>query len=50
MSKSVPLPAKNIKSRIIGTSAFISAESTIKVGAIATAAYVFGSSIFLLAR
>jgi hypothetical protein len=45
MSKSVPLPAKNIKSRIIGTSAFISAESTIKVGAIATAAYVFGSSI-----
>lgn len=44
-SKSVPLPAKNIKSRIIGTSAFISAESTIKVGAIATAAYIFGSSI-----
>jgi len=45
VSKSVPLPAKNIKSRIIGTSAFISAESTIKVGAIATSAYVFGSSI-----
>ena len=44
-SKSVPLPAKNIKSRIIGTSAFITAESTIKVGAIATAAYIFGSSI-----
>lgn len=44
-SKSVPLPAKNIKSRIIGTSAFISAESTIKVGSIATAAYIFGSSI-----
>ena len=44
-SKSVPLPAKNIKSRIIGTSAFISAESTIKAGAIATAAYVFGTSI-----
>ncbi len=44
-SKSVPLPAKNIKSRVIGTSAFISAESTIKVGAIATAAYIFGSSI-----
>jgi hypothetical protein len=45
VSKSVPLPAKNIKSRIIGTSAFISAESTIKMGAIATSAYVFGSSI-----
>ena len=45
VSKTVPLPAKNIKSRIIGTSAFISAESTIKVGSIATSAYVFGSSV-----
>lgn len=45
VSKTVPLPAKNIKSRIIGTSAFISADSTIKVGSIATSAYVFGSSI-----
>ena len=44
-SKSAPLAPKNIKTRIIGTSAFISAESPVKSGAMATSAYVFGSSI-----
>lgn len=45
VSKSVPSAPKNIKSRIIGTSAFISAESTVKSGSVATSVYVFGSSI-----
>ena len=45
VSKSVPSAPKNIKTRIIGTSAFISAESTVKAGSVATSAYVFGSSI-----
>lgn len=44
-AKSVPAAPKNVKSRIIGTSAFISAETTIKTGSVATSAYVFGSSI-----
>jgi hypothetical protein len=45
VSKSVPPTPKNIKTRIIGTSAYISAESTVKSGSVATSAYVFGSSI-----
>ena len=42
-----PAAPKNVKSRIVGTSAVISAEATIKSGALATQAYVFGSSIGL---
>jgi len=44
-SKSVPLPPKNVKSRIVGTSAVITTESTIKAGALATSAYVFGAAL-----
>ncbi len=44
-AKSVPAPPKNVKARIIGTSAFISAETTNKAGSVATSAYVFGSAI-----
>jgi len=42
-----PAAPKNVKSRIVGTSAVISAEATIKSGALATQAYVFGPSIGL---
>jgi len=44
-NKSAPLPPKNVKSRIVGTSAVITTESTIKAGALATSAYVFGSAL-----
>jgi hypothetical protein len=44
-SKTAPTAPKNVKTRIIGTSAFISADSLVKSGAVATSAYVFGSSI-----
>jgi len=43
-NKQTPLPPKNIKTRIVGTSALITAESTAKVGAIATSAYFVSSS------
>ena len=46
-NKAAPLAPKNLKSRIVGTSAVISAEATIKAGALATQAYVFGPSIGL---
>ena len=46
-NKSAPLPPKNVKSRIVGTSAIISAEATVKTGALATQAFVFGPSIGL---
>ena len=46
-NKIAPLPPKNVKSRIVGTSALISAEATVKTGALATQAYVFGPSIGL---
>jgi hypothetical protein len=42
-----PVAPKNIKTRIVGTSAIISAEATVKTGALATGAYVFGPSIGL---
>jgi len=42
--KSAPLPPKNVKSRIVGTSAIISAEATVKAGALATSAYFVSSS------
>ena len=45
VSKSAPAAPKNVKTRIIGTSAFISAEYPVKSGAVATSAYVFGTSI-----
>jgi sugar lactone lactonase YvrE len=43
-NKSAPLPPKNVKSRIVGTSAIISAEATVKAGALATSAYFVSSS------
>ena len=42
---SVPLAPKNVKSRIVGTSAVITAESTFKENALATSAYVFGDAL-----
>lgn len=44
-NKLPPAPAKNIKYRIVGSSIVISAEATIKVGALATKSFVFGPSI-----
>ena len=46
-NKLVPAAPKNVKSRIVGTSALISAEATVKSGAIASQAFVFGPSIGL---
>jgi hypothetical protein len=46
-NKLVPAAPKNVKSRIVGTSALISAEATVKTGALATQAFVFGPSIGL---
>jgi hypothetical protein len=43
-NKSAPLPPKNVKSRIVGTSAIISAEATVKAGSVATSAYFVSSS------
>jgi hypothetical protein len=42
---SVPLAPKNVKSRIVGTSAVITAESTVKANALATSAYIFGDAL-----
>jgi hypothetical protein len=42
---SVPLAPKNVKSRIVGTSAVITAESTVKANALATSAYIFGEAL-----
>ena len=46
-NKTVPLTPKNVKTRIVGTSALISAEAVIKAGSLATQAFVFGPSIGL---
>ena len=46
-NKLVPVAPKNVKSRIVGTSALISAEATVKTGSLATQAFVFGPSIGL---
>ncbi len=46
-NKSAPAAPKNVKSRVVGTSALISAEATVKSGALATQAFVFGPSIGL---
>lgn len=46
-NKSAPAAPKNVKSRIVGSSALISAEATVKSGAIASQAFVFGPSIGL---
>ena len=42
---SVPLAPKNVKSRVVGTSAVITAESTVKANALATSAYIFGDTL-----
>jgi hypothetical protein len=47
VNKSVPAAPRNVKSRIVGTSALISAEATVKTGSLATEAFVFGPSIGL---
>jgi hypothetical protein len=44
-NKSAPLPPKNVKSRIVGTSAVITTESTIKTGALANSAHIFSSAL-----
>ena len=44
-NKSAPLPPKNVKSRIVGTSAVITTESTVRTGALATSAHIFGSAL-----
>ncbi len=44
-NKSAPAAPKNIKSRIVGISGVITAEATVKVGALATSAYIFGTSL-----
>jgi len=46
-NKLVPVAPKNVKSRIVGSSAIISAEATLKAGALATQAFAFGPSIGL---
>jgi len=46
-NKTAPSAPKNVKTRIVGTSALISAEATVKTGALATQAFVFGPSIGL---
>ena len=43
----VPATPKNVKTRIVGTSAIVTAEATMKSGALATQAFVFGPSIGL---
>ena len=42
---SVPLAPKNFKSRIIGNSAVVTVEATVKAGAMATNGYLFGKSL-----
>jgi len=44
-SVEVPDPPKNFKSRIVGTSALITVETTLRTGAIASKAYIFGKSL-----
>ena len=44
-NKLVPLAPKNVKSRVVGTSAVITTESTIKAGALATSAHIFGTAL-----
>jgi len=44
-NKLVPVAPKNVKSRIVGTSAVITTESTIKTGALTTSAHIFGSAL-----
>ncbi len=44
-NKSVPLAPKNVKSRIVGTSGVITTESTIRAGALATSAHIFGAAL-----
>lgn len=45
VSGSVPIAPKNVTSRVIGTSGIITAVATIKSGAIAQRAFLFGSSL-----
>ena len=44
-AKSVPIAPKNFKSRIIGNSAVISVEATVKAGSLATGAHLFSNSL-----
>jgi len=44
-NKLVPVAPKNVKSRVVGTSAVITTESTIKAGALATSAHIFGTAL-----
>lgn len=46
-NKLAPATPKNIKTRIIGNSAIVTAEATVKSGALATKAFIFGPSIGL---
>ena len=45
ISGSVPVAPKNITARIIGTSGIVTAVATLKAGALAQDAYLFGSSL-----
>lgn len=44
-NKAVPVAPKNITSRVIGTSGIVTAVATVKAGAIAKSASLFGSSL-----
>jgi hypothetical protein len=44
-NKGVPIAPKNITSRVIGTSAFVAAIATVKSGALAKSASLYGSSL-----
>lgn len=44
-SVEVPDPPKNFKSRIVGSSALITVKTTLRTGAIASQAYIFGKSL-----
>ena len=44
-NKAVPVAPKNITSRVIGTSAFVAAIATVKAGALAKSASLYGSSL-----
>jgi hypothetical protein len=46
-NKLVPETPKNVKTRIVGSLAIVTAEATVKSGALATQAFVFGPSIGL---
>ena len=43
----VPATPKNVKTRIVGSSAIVTAEATVKSGSLATQAFIFGPSIGL---